>query len=322
MNKSDFQSDDVKFSEQRTLKILKKSPKSLDALPGIVRVSFTDPEATDSSSDEEAEPCFKRRRVKRYVSDIRIEEGCVREAFLAGEIRKGIPASGTSSRHPRGPLPSGEKMYRGVRRRPWGKYAAEIRDPKRGVRLWLGTYETAEEAARVYDNAAVMLRGANAVTNFSIPSSTDEDDIMANEDNAVTTKVADVNATSVVSSDESTASFSSSQLRQGVSSPTSVLRVNSQKPIFSGQTLERATEPVREYHEESNQWEYLQLDFTDFGDPEIEFDESNAIEEPLICPPWDFGPLPMDLQVEDYPDVHDLFGFTSEVLPIDCGERD
>lgn len=99
-------------------------------------------------------PCDSQTNQSSYVIPTKWDEAAVREAAAA--------AAATAFGAPRKP----GKRFVGVRQRPSGRWVAEIKDTIQKIRVWLGTYDTAEAAACAYDEAACLLRGANTRTNF------------------------------------------------------------------------------------------------------------------------------------------------------------
>ncbi|GMI66791.1 cytokinin response factor 4 [Hibiscus trionum] len=285
----------VKYTEQRTVtnKLVKPSSKwfpmeSKAKAPKIVRICVTDGDATDSSGDE----CERagHRRVKRHINEIRIQDCSTVNSYKPANkqsreiINKRNHVNMRSKQKQQQQCLSNGVKYRGVRQRPWGRWSAEIRDPTSRTRVWLGTYDTAEEAAMVYDRAAIRIKGPDAITNFTKPPARPSPP--------------EINL-------EMISGYDSAQDSQSLCSPTSVLRFQSNEEAEhqtdskddSSEHIESEWKPVDEVQIKPNNLsdEYL------LTDPDVPCDYFNSDHlEPIL---FDEMRLPEHHSELDYADI-------------------
>ncbi|XP_024195893.1 ethylene-responsive transcription factor ERF118 [Rosa chinensis] len=145
-----------------------------------VRIMFNDPDATDSSSSSEDETMetaqYEKKKSlkksKRFVQEV------IHSFFMHSGRAVGCeaPPETRTTRTSSGRKRFSSSPFRGVRQRKYGKWAAEIRDPIKGGRLWLGTYATAEEASQAYETMRCKFDEILRATTTSISDKNNKDD--------------------------------------------------------------------------------------------------------------------------------------------------
>ncbi|GAA0162632.1 DNA-binding transcription factor [Lithospermum erythrorhizon] len=140
-----------------------------------LRIIVNDPYATDSSSDEEG---YSMTNPKRIVKEVILSYGDSNSPINAplsesshdiNNVKKKLPKKNISKKDVVSTQPKTTTFkYKGVRQRKWGKFAAEIRDPFQSKRVWLGSFNTAEEASRAYQLKSLEFEEMAAKNNYCL----------------------------------------------------------------------------------------------------------------------------------------------------------